>query len=199
MATEVPFWGLALTVRPGEVMTPRPATEALVARALARLGSEPARVADVGTGSGAVAVALAVSAPALEVWATDASREAVELARENAARHGVSDRVHAVVGDLLGPVEGTLDLVVANLPYIPALQRGSPGQEILLPEPRDAVYAAGDGLGPYRRLLAQAESQLAPHGAVLLQLHREVVEAERAELGELSTRLSELAATLSSA
>ena len=76
------------------------------------------RVADVGTGSGAVAIALAVNRPNVEVWATDTSPAAVELARENAKLHGVEDRVHVVQGDLLDPLTEPVDLVVANLPYL---------------------------------------------------------------------------------
>jgi release factor glutamine methyltransferase len=117
---EVAFCGLALACAPGRVMTPRPATELLVETALRELGERRARVVDVGTGSGAVAIALAAAAPRLQVWATDTSACAVELARENVARHGLGGRVHVVRGDLLEPVPGAVDLIVANLPYLPA-------------------------------------------------------------------------------
>lgn len=88
----VSFNGLSLRTAPGRVMTPRPATEQLVAAALERLGERPARVVDVGTGSGALAIAIAAAAPRAEVWATDTSRCAVALARANVRRHGLQDR-----------------------------------------------------------------------------------------------------------
>jgi hypothetical protein len=95
------FHGLELLTAPGEVMTPRPTTEALVDRALELVGNARVRVADVGTGSGAIAVALAARAPRAEIWATDTSPAAVALARANAERHGVADRV-----EFPGPVYG---------------------------------------------------------------------------------------------
>src|SRR2546428_9107165 len=157
---EASFYELSLHVAPGRVMTPRPATETLVDAALAHVGDRPARVADVGTGSGAIAVVLAVRAPQIEVWATDLCEAAAALSRRNAQRHGVSDRVHVVVGDLLGPVPGPLDLIVANLPYLPERLRDERPE--YREEPVQAIFAPGDGLGPYRRLLASAESRLAP-------------------------------------
>lgn len=172
-------------------MTPRPASEQLVEAALARLGGGPGRVVDVGTGSGAIAVALAVAAPELEVWATDASAAAVDLARRSAALNGVAERVHVRQGDLLDPVPGELDLVVANLPYLPL--GGRRDRPELADEPIAALFAAGDGLGPYRRLLREVEARLRPGGCVLIQLHRRVFEARHGELVPLSNRLPELA------
>jgi release factor glutamine methyltransferase len=160
-----------------------------VAGALRRLGSGPARVADVGTGSGAIAVALAAAAPDAEFWATDTSPEAVALARANVLRHGLSDRIHVRRGDLLEPVPGTLDLVLANLPYLPVAERAC--HLDIACEPDTAVFAAGDGLGPYRRLLAQCAGRLAPDGAVLLQLRGDVLAATRAELPLLRAGLDE--------
>jgi|SRR6185437_13442994 release factor glutamine methyltransferase len=175
---ETSFRGLPLLTAPGQVMTPRPATEQLVAAAAARIGGRPARVADVGTGSGAIAVSLADAAPQAEIWASDVSAAAVLLARANAHRFGVADRVHAVRGDLLDPLPGELDLIVANLPYLP---RGDARPE-LAGEPEQAVYADGDGLGLYRRLFAEAQAKLRSDGAVLIQLHRRVYVAERSIL-----------------
>ena len=100
-------------------MTPRPATEQLVAAALDRIGGRAARVVDVGTGSGAIAIAIARAAPASDVWATDNSSSAVALARANVRRHQLQNRVTVVRGDLIEPVPGPIDLVVANLPYLP--------------------------------------------------------------------------------
>jgi release factor glutamine methyltransferase len=184
---EARFHGLDLITAPGRVMVPRPSTEALVDRALELLGRAPARIADVGTGSGAIAVALAARAPLAEVWATDTSAEAVWLARVNAARLGVGDRVHTLPGDLLEPVPGPLDLVIANLPYLPESEADDPD---IAGEPREAVIASGDGLGHYRRLLAQCEPRLAEGGVVVIQLRRRVLEARRAELAALAGRLA---------
>jgi release factor glutamine methyltransferase len=175
-----PFCGLTLLADTGRVMTPRPATEELVERALAGIGDRPARVADVGTGSGAMAVALAVGAPNAEIWATDTSAAAVALALENVARFGLEGRVHIVECDLLGPVPGTFDLIVANLPYLPAGEAASHPE--LAGEPLAAVYARGDGLGPLRRLFAQAQERLRPGGSLLYQYRGEVYEARREEL-----------------
>jgi release factor glutamine methyltransferase len=180
------FHGLKLLTAPGRVFTPRPATEALVDAALARLGESPARVADVGTGSGAIAIALAAARPDIEVWATDTNPAAVELARANAERHGVADRVHVRLGDLLDPVPRAVDVVVANLPYLPATEHDPAYDD----EPQDAIYAPGDGLEPLRRMLDLcADGKLSMPGWVLVQYHRRVLEADCQSLGELRTRL----------
>ena len=186
---DVLFYGRALEVRPGRVMTPRSTTEKLVRRALEELGTEPARVADVGTGSGAIAVALAAATPRAEVWATDTSPEAVALARTNVFRHGLADRVHVRRGDLLEPVPGPIDLVLANLPYLPAAERGC--YPDIACEPDAAVFAAGDGLGPYRRLLDQCADRLASKGALVIQLRGDVLTAARSELPLLRAGLDE--------
>src|SRR5437762_3360305 len=116
---EIQFANPSSAAPPGRVMAPRPASEALVEAAVARVGNARARVADVGTGSGAIAVSIALRAPAAEVWASDLSECAVRIARRNAERHGVADRVHVVQGDLLDPLPGSLDVIAANLPYLP--------------------------------------------------------------------------------
>jgi release factor glutamine methyltransferase len=183
----VSFKGLELWTAPGRVMTPRPASEQVVAAALARLHGGPARVADVGTGSGALAIAIAVAAPRVEVWATDSSRSAVALARTNVRRHSLEDRIHVCHGDLLAPVPGAIDLIVANLPYLP--RRSRPRYPDLRAEPEDAVFATGDGLDLYRRLLCSAEERLSASGAVLLQVHRRVVLAARGEIADVRARL----------
>jgi release factor glutamine methyltransferase len=188
------FCGIQLLTAPGRVMTPRPATERLVERALGRLGSERKRVADVGSGSGAIAVAVALRAPRAEVWAVDLSAAAVELTRANAARHGVRGRVRAVQGDLLEAVPGKLDLVVANLPYLPGGLRRDGGYADLRSEPVSAVFAPGDGLGPYRRLLEACEVRLSDRGGILIQFRRRVLEANRFELGDLLAELEGRAA-----
>jgi release factor glutamine methyltransferase len=186
----VRFCGLDLATHPGRVMTPRPASEALVSAALEHLDGRPAVVADVGTGSGAVAIGIAAGAPEARVWATDTSPAAIALARKNVSRHGLADRVHVLRGDLLDPVPGAVDLVVANLPYLPS---GEPDPE-LAGEPEAALYAPGDGLGPYRRLLEAAEERLFPSGALIVQFRRRVLLARRGELDALRRLLAERAA-----
>ena len=176
------FYGLPFLTEPGLVFTPRATTEPLVTRAAAL---EPRLVADVGTGSGAIAVALALEVPDAEIWASDTSAEAVRVARANAALHGVGGRVHVRVGDLLDDAPDGLDLVLANLPYLPdALRLAEYGGE-----PPESVYAPGDGLAHYRRLLEAAEVKLRPGGRVLIQVRARLLEADRANLRGLRDHL----------
>jgi release factor glutamine methyltransferase len=180
------FHGLTFVTDPGRVFSPRPTTEKLVDAALDRLGSAPARVADVGTGSGAIAVTLALRAPQVEVWASDTCARALALASLNAERLGA--QVHVVKGDLLEALPRDLDLIVANLPYLPA---GTTGYDH---EPEAAVFSGDDGLDHYRRLFAGAADHLAPTGGVLIQFDGHVLEAERSELPWLGSRLETLVA-----
>jgi release factor glutamine methyltransferase len=183
----VTFNGLSLVTAPGQVMTPRPASEQLVAAAAVRIGRRHARIADVGTGSGAIAIAIATACPRAEVWATDASRRAIALARENVRRHHLEGRIVVRRGDLLGPVPGLLDVIAANLPYLAASTAAAHPE--LEHEPFAAVYAPGDGLEPCRRLVDTAPDRLAEDGILLLQLHRRIVVARRDELPALRTAL----------
>jgi release factor glutamine methyltransferase len=184
------FYDLSLLTLPGRVFTPRRTTERLVDAALERIDGVPKRVADVGTGSGAVAVALAVNRPHVEVWATDTNADAVELARANAELHGVADRVHVIHGNLLEPLAAPVDLVVANLPYLPESEHDPRYDD----EPQDAIYAPGDGLGPYRRLLdACREGKLETGGTVLLQYRREPLAADCWQLEDLRSELENAA------
>jgi len=184
MQTE--FHGLTFVTEPGRVFSPRATTEKLVDAALERLGDAPGRVADVGTGSGVVAVTLALRAPLIEVWASDTCGSALRVASSNAERLGA--QVHLVHGDLLDGLPHDLDLIVANLPY---LAPGTPGYE---DEPEAAVFSTGDGLDHYRRLLSGAGDHLAEGGGVILQFDGQVLEAERSELPWLRTRLESLVA-----
>jgi release factor glutamine methyltransferase len=186
---ETTFADLPFAIAPGRVFTPRPATERLVHRALEWIGDEPKQVADVGTGSGVIGITLAVLRPQIEIWATDINPEAVELARRNAERHGVADRVHVLEGDLLDPVPVPVHAVVANLPYLP----DSLHDPRYADEPPQAIYAPGDGLGPYRRLLnACREGKLvSPGGVVLIQFHRETLVANCWQLEDLRVLLEE--------
>lgn len=185
----VSFHGLPLRTAPGRVMTPRRTTEQLVAAALERLQGHPARVVDVGTGSGAIAIALAAAAPRAEVWATDTSGCAVELARANVRRQRLCGRVHVRNGDLLDPVPDEIDLVVANLPYLPAADANR--YPDLADEPAKAVFASGDGLQPYRRLLEACEERLSGDAAIVIQFHRRVLSATRDEVPALRARLEQ--------
>lgn len=155
--------------------------------ALERLRGCSARVVDVGTGSGALAVAIAAAAPQALVWATDTSRCAVALARANVRRHGLGDRITVLLGDLLEPVPGPIDLIVANLPYLPVAAAGA--RQELSCEPEAALFAPGDGLGPYRRLIGAAAERLTAEGALVIQLHRRVLTADRDELALLRAQL----------
>ncbi|HZQ16854.1 MAG TPA: methyltransferase [Gaiellaceae bacterium] len=180
------FHGLTFLTDPGRVFVPRPASERLVDAALERIGEAPARLADVGTGSGAIAISIAVRAPQVDVWASDTCARALALAERNANRLGA--RVHLVNGDLLEGLPHDLDLIVANLPY---LAPDMPGYD---DEPAQAVFSTGDGLDHYRRLLAGAADHLVARGGVLLQFHGELLEAERSELPWLRGRLESLVA-----
>ena len=168
------FFGLEFDLTP-EVLIPRPETELLVERALDWLKKSPGRVsvADVGTGSGAIAVSLAVRLPDIRVLATDLSREALEVARGNALKLNVADQIKFVQCDLLPPREQgeydkKLDLFCANLPYIPTnTLRHLP---IFGREPSLALDGGKDGLDLVRQLLAIAPEWLAPGGMMLLEL-----------------------------
>lgn len=176
----VKFRGLRLLTDTGRVMTPRPATEKVAAAAIALIGDRPARVVDVGTGSGAIALAIAAALPQVEVFATDISAAAVALARFNVDRLGLFGRVTVCQGELLEPIPGPVDLIVANLPYLPVADAAR--HPDLTGEPPEAVFAIGDGLDPYRRLISAGRQRLTSDGALVIQLHRDVFTARRDEL-----------------
>jgi release factor glutamine methyltransferase len=183
------FDGIKILTEPGVVMTPVPTTEALVQWAAEWIGSRSVRVADVGTGSGAVAVALALRAPGARIWATDDSGQAVALARANVAGHGLDDRVRVLLGDLLYPVPDELDLVVANLPYHAEARAKAPLESACSDQPAHAIYAPGDGLGYYRELVASCRRRLDGDGALAIQLYGSVLAAGRGELDELGREI----------
>ena len=187
----VTFNGLSFATDPGRVMVPREASEQLVASAVECIGTRSARVVDVGAGSGAIAVAIAAAAPNAHVVAVDNSRAAVALARVNIYRHGLRDRVSAVHGDLLDAVRGPIDVVVANLPYLPAADADS--YPDLDGEPSEAVFSPGDGLDPYRSLLSACSERLDGDAAVFIQLHRRVLAGTRADLHILRARIESFA------
>ena len=173
------FWNLDIEVRPG-VLIPRPETELLVEEALSRLspdgptrdgrpGPAPARVADVGTGSGCIAVALARWLPLAEVVAIDASDEALAVARLNATRHEVSARVRFLKADLLAGAAGPFDAVVSNPPYVPAPDLAGLQPEVRDHEPLLALSGGIDGLDVVRRLVPDAAAVLRPGGWLLFE------------------------------
>jgi release factor glutamine methyltransferase len=168
---EAEFYGLTFSVN-RDVLIPRPETELLVEKAvqLASIVRRP-RMLDVGTGSGAIAIALAHERPDAVVTATDLSTAALEVARRNAERLGFAKRVRFLQGDLLGPVAGEqFEFVISNPPYVPAGDRATLDVEVRDYEPAQALFAGDDGLAIYSRLIPAAFSALVPGGYVLLEI-----------------------------
>ena len=178
------FMGLDFVVTPA-VLVPNPDTEVLVQRAveLAREADRPLRVADVGTGSGCIAIAIAHYAQSAEVVASDVSQDALEVAGQNVATHGLGDRVKLVCGDLMAPFTGSFDIVCANLPYVVA---GSPLAPEVVAQPAGALYADEQGSALITRLLDEVTARLNAGGRVLLELDPSitsiVVDASRRQL-----------------
>lgn len=152
-----------------DVLVPNPDTEVLVQRAvaIARSAPEALRVADVGTGSGCIAIALAHYAPSVEVWAVDISPAALEVAARNVKRHGLETRVHLACGDLIAPLHGEFDLVCANLPY---LAPGDIRPPEVLAQPASALIGGEDGSELVVRLLEAAPARLKAGGRVLAEV-----------------------------
>jgi release factor glutamine methyltransferase len=170
------FWGLEFEVNPA-VLIPRPETEHVIEVALERLGPRgadaPLSVADVGTGSGCIAVALARELPSAEIFATDISEAALEVAGRNAARHGVSDRIHFINCDLLSGVadaEKQFDLIVSNPPYVARDDAGQLQREVRDHEPDAALFGGPTGVEIYSRLIEEAGSLLRRGGILVLEL-----------------------------
>jgi release factor glutamine methyltransferase len=169
------FWGLEFEVNPS-VLIPRPETEHIIEVALERLGAarraNPLRVADIGTGSGCIAVALAKELPSAKIYATDISDAALEVARRNAVRHGVGNRISFAECNLLDGMAGPaqFDLIVSNPPYVGRAEMESLQKEVCDHEPHVALFAGENGLAVYPLLVAQAEAQLAPGGLLVLEL-----------------------------
>jgi release factor glutamine methyltransferase len=165
---EKEFWSLPFAVSPA-VLIPRPDTEVLIEEAL-RVAPQARRILDVGTGSGAIAVALAHELPEAYVVATDISAEALAVAAANARRNDVAARVSLRQGDLACLPEGPFDLIVSNPPYIPQADLAGLAPEVRDFEPRQALCGGADGLDCYRALTAQARERLAPGGWLLLEV-----------------------------
>ena len=165
---ETEFWSLPLSVNPF-VLIPRADTEVLVEEALKRIDG-CSNVLDVGTGSGAIAVALAHDQPELRVTALDCSAEALEVARGNARRNGVLEHVDCLAGDLNSLPPGPFDMIVSNPPYIPSRNWEQLMPEVRDHEPRLALDGGDDGLEAYRRIAVQALKILSPGGWLLVEV-----------------------------
>ena len=166
------FYGINVVLTPA-VLIPRPETEGLVEHALfmALMGMESTElvIVDVGTGSGAIAINLAIHLPAAKIFAVDVEDSVLDVAAYNVQAHGVADRVKLAIGDLLDAVPEPIDLIVANLPYIPT-DRIPTLQPEVQQEPVIALDGGPDGLDLIRRLLVQAEDKLKPNGIILLEM-----------------------------
>ena len=167
------FWSLEFEVNPA-VLIPRPETELLVERALELLPDAPARVLDLGTGSGAIAVVLARERPSFSVVATDRSPDALDVARRNALRHGVGDRISFLAMDLFSGFSlsrCSFDLIISNPPYIGEREFQCLPPEIAGHEPRSALRGGGaEGLDIIRRIVAEAPRCLNTGGSMLLEI-----------------------------
>ena len=166
---EKEFMGLAFKVTPA-VLVPQPDTETLVEAAIERLkGKENARIADVCTGSGAIALALVHYMSESSVATTDISAEALAVAKENAEALGLSERVEFFVGDLLAPISGkTFDAIVSNPPYIPSADIDGLPREVRA-EPKLALDGGADGLDFYRRLVGESAALLNDGGFLAVE------------------------------
>src|SRR4051812_813636 len=186
-----PFLGREFEVT-RDTLIPRRDTEELVKIVLEHVGAKPLpdrpRVLELGTGSGCVAITLALELPEAELTATDISAAALAVARSNARRHGVDDRVKFTQGDLFEPIAlqaaaRPFDLIVSNPPYIPAGKIDAMGRAVAANEPHLALDGGDDGLGFHRRIIAEAPCYLAPGGRIYLE--------HEADQGPLARRIGE--------
>jgi len=183
------FWGLEFEVTPA-VLIPRPETEHIIEVALERIGAhrnDQLHIADVGTGSGCIAIALAKEFPNAQILATDISSAALDVAKRNAARHKVADRLRFIETDLIATGSASFDLIVSNPPYVALEDASTLQREIREHEPEIALFGGPTGVEIYARLIKQAESHLVPGGALILELGygtdervREMLDASRA-------------------
>ncbi len=161
------FYGLDFYVNPN-VLIPRPETELLVEKALSLVNNRVATIAEIGTGCGAIAISLVLNLPQTKIYATDISASALEVAQINCQKHGVVNKIYLLQGDMLDPLPESVDLIVANLPYIKKaeLLRMSPASL----EPLLALNGGSDGLQTIRRLCYQLSNQLHSTGYLLLEI-----------------------------
>jgi release factor glutamine methyltransferase len=212
------FWGLDFEVTPA-VLIPRPETEHVMEVALARLGErgfkihldsgaprETLHIADVGTGSGCLAIALAYELPHAEIIATDISAAALEVARRNASRlsvppHDLAGRIHFIHADLLPalPAENPsprFDLIVSNPPYIADPESATLQREVRDHEPHSALFAGPTGIEIYMRLVDEAQKQLRDRGILVLELGHDSADAVRALFDAASSSWTNVAITM---
>lgn len=185
------FYGREFEVSPA-VLVPRPETELLIDEALLLLPalafSRRLTVIDIGTGSGCIVVTLALEFPAARYLATDRSRDALEVARRNAAAHAVADRIRFVQGSYFAGERGPFNLIVANPPYVADSERATVAPEVLH-EPADALFAGGDGLRHIREIVRQSAQLLDDDGSLLIEMgfaHRHRVAEVAAETDDLA-------------
>jgi len=205
------FYGRPFVVT-ADVLTPRPETEIVAEEALRVLGARgatdapagrPPLIVDAGTGSGCLAVTIALERPDVRVIASDLSDAALAVARRNAAAHGVADRVLLVRADLIPPTAAPPDLVVSNPPYVPDHDREALAPEVRDHEPPGALFGGADGLDVVRALVAQAATRLAPGGHLVVEIGagqadeaRQAAEAHRLEVLRLVADLQGIARVL---
>jgi release factor glutamine methyltransferase len=174
------FFGRQFKLTPA-VLIPRPETELLVELAIAYgQNKEPLLIVDVGTGSGIIAISLVKALPHADVLALDLSREALDVAKENAKRH-TADRVKFVQSDLITPFQTQFNLICANLPYIPSKTLNS--LKVAHWEPTLALDGGASGLSLIDRLLKEAQTQISPGGCILLEIE--------STLGKASLKLAQ--------
>jgi release factor glutamine methyltransferase len=170
---EQEFYGLRLHVSPS-VLIPRPETEHLIEAVLKLLPvSQPVKLVDIGTGSGAIAIAFAVHLPLAAIIAVDLSLDALAIAEQNAREHNVAERIQFLRSDLLGAVKShgeTFDAIVSNPPYIPESDRPTLHPQVREHEPAAALFAGETGLDVYRRLIPEALGALKPNGILGLEI-----------------------------
>lgn len=177
------FFGIDFRVN-RHVLIPRPESELLVEKAISICRSRAvSRIADIGTGCGAIAISLALNLPAVTVYATDISPQALEVAGENCRRHGVTDRVILLQGDMLEPLPEPIDMIIANLPYVRVSDIPATGP--LSFEPGLALNGGADGLDRIKLLCRQAGEKLHKNGSMLLEIGQGQVDAVKDILDKL--------------
>jgi release factor glutamine methyltransferase len=160
------FYGFDFCVDP-RVLIPRPESELLVEKTLALTQTRPEiAIAEIGTGSGAIAISLALNLPQAKIYATDISEAVLKVARLNCQQHGVENRIRLLQGDMLEPLPEAVDIIVANLPYVSQAELSHLSNF----EPKLARNGGADGLAQIERLCRQVSNKLRPHGFLLLEI-----------------------------
>jgi release factor glutamine methyltransferase len=177
---EQEFWSRDFAVTPA-VLIPRPESELIVEELMACLPQDlparPVKIADIGTGSGCLAVTAAAELPLATVIATDISRAAIDVARANAQRHGVTDRTNFAETAYLSGVAGPFDFIISNPPYVSDAEYEDLAPEVREYEPAEALKAGEDGLRDVRQIVDIASTQLAPGGTALIEIGHRHAEA----------------------